>query len=136
MSSFSAHAMGARKHTLYFGSKAAVEAFARCVATGKKTLYVRIMASYSPVNRILRQEDYGQYYRVTTEATRKYIHRLEGGPNEQWRWSKENAEEVVATFMPLHTAVVLDVVARVPAFLASEDGCLTNGKTNRSVRSI
>jgi NAD(P)-dependent dehydrogenase (short-subunit alcohol dehydrogenase family) len=139
MSSISAHATGVRKHSLYSGSKAAVEAFARCLATGDKCIK---QATSLPTHLLIEFSDKKITVNaiapggVNTEATRKYIHRSEGGPNEQWRWSDENVEEVVAPFMQPHTAVVSDVVARILSFLASEDGCLTNGETNGIVRGL
>jgi len=119
LSSISAQAKGVRNHALYAGSKAAVEAFARCLAIdfGDKRITVNAIAPG------------GVKTAMYTEAARKYIPGAEGGPNGEGRWSDEKVEEVVAKLSPLNRVAVPDDIARVVAFLASEDGGWINGQT-------
>jgi len=119
LSSVSAQARGVKKHALYSGSKAAVEAFARCLATdfGDKRITVNAIAPG------------GVKTDMYAEAARKYIPGAEGGPNGEGRWSDKQVEDAVAKFSPLSRVAVPNDIARVVAFLASEDGGWINGQT-------
>jgi tetrahydroxynaphthalene reductase len=135
LSSISAQARGVRNHSVYAGSKAAVEAFARGLATGESRSPVVIpllMPAFTDfgdkritVNAIAPG---GVKTAMYVEAARKYIPGAEGGPNGEGRWSDEKVEEAVANFTPLGRVAVPDDIARVVAFLASEDGGWINGE--------
>jgi len=112
MSSISAQSKGVRNHPLYAGSKAAVEAFARCLAVdfGPKRITVNALAPGGVKSDMYR------------ESAPKYI---PGSEN----WSEEQVDEVMAKMSPLNRVAVPDDIAKVVAFLASDDGEWVNGQT-------
>jgi len=118
MSSISAQARGVPNHSVYAGSKAAVEAFTRCFATdfGVKQITVNAIAPGGVKTDMYR------------EAARKYLRGAEGGPNGEGRWSDEKVDEVASHLSPLDRIGVPEDIARVIAFLASEDGRWINGQ--------
>lgn len=111
ISSISAQARGVANHAVYSGSKAAVEAFARCFAAdfGAKKITVNAIAPGG-----IKTDMY-------VEAARKYI---PGSEN----WSDEQVDKVAESWSPLKRAGYVEDVARVVAFLASEDGGWMNGE--------
>ncbi|KDQ60933.1 hypothetical protein JAAARDRAFT_67356 [Jaapia argillacea MUCL 33604] len=111
-SSISAQAKGVGNHAVYAGSKAAVEAFARCFAKdfGDKKITVNAIAPGGVKSDM--------YY----ESARKYMPGSES-------WSDEQVEAAVAQFSPLGRVGMPNDVAKVVAFLVSEDGEWINGQT-------
>ncbi|EPQ58012.1 tetrahydroxynaphthalene reductase [Gloeophyllum trabeum ATCC 11539] len=112
MSSISAQAKGVRNHALYAGSKAAVEAFARCLALdfGPKRITVNALAPGGVKSDMYR------------ESAPKYI---PGAEN----WSEEQVDAALAKLTPLNRVAVPADIAKVVAFLASDDGGWVNGQT-------
>ena len=111
VSSISAQAKRLDKHAVYAGSKAAVDAFARCLARdfGEKRITVNAIAPGG-----IKTDMYA-------EACRKYIPGYEN-------WSEEMVDEFASSGTPLNRPGYVEDVARVAAFLASEDGGWMNGK--------
>jgi tetrahydroxynaphthalene reductase len=111
LSSISAQARGVKNHAIYSGSKAAVEAFARCLALdmGDKKITVNAIAPG------------GVKTDMYVEAARKYI---PGSEN----WSDEKVDEVASSWSPLGRPAFPEDIARVVAFLVSEDGGWVNGQ--------
>jgi tetrahydroxynaphthalene reductase len=112
LSSISAQAKSIKNHALYSGSKAAVEAFVRCLAQdmGDKKIRVNCLAPG------------GVKTDMYVDAARKYIPGSEG-------WSDEKVEDVVSQWTPLGRVGVPEDISRVVAFLVSEDGGWMNGQT-------
>jgi NAD(P)-dependent dehydrogenase (short-subunit alcohol dehydrogenase family) len=111
LSSISAQAKTIKNHALYSGSKAAVEAFVRCLAQdmGDKKITVNCLAPG------------GVKTDMYAEAARKYMPGSED-------WSDEKVEEAVSHFSPLGRVGVPEDISRVLAFLVSEDGSWMNGQ--------
>jgi NAD(P)-dependent dehydrogenase (short-subunit alcohol dehydrogenase family) len=111
LSSISASARSIKNHALYSGSKAAVEAFVRCLALdmGDKKIRVNCIAPG------------GVKTDMYVEAARKYIPGSED-------WSDEKVEEVISKWTPLDRAGVPTDISRVVAFLCSEDGGWMTGQ--------
>ncbi|KAI4121905.1 MAG: hypothetical protein LQ338_006090 [Usnochroma carphineum] len=112
MSSISANAKGVPKHSIYAGSKAAVEAFARCLANdfGPKKVTVNAIAPGGVKSDMYQQN------------ARRYI------PNSD-SMGDEKVDEIMASMSPLGRVGMPNDVARVVAFLCSEDGGWMNGQT-------
>jgi NAD(P)-dependent dehydrogenase (short-subunit alcohol dehydrogenase family) len=96
---------------LYSGSKAAVEAFVRCLAQdiGDKKIRVNCIAPC------------GVKTDMYAEHARKYIPGSES-------WSDEKVEEVASQFGVLGRIGLPSDISRVVAFLRSEDGTWMNGQ--------
>lgn len=111
LSSISAQARSVKNHSLYSGSKAAIEAFVRCLALdmGDKNITVNCMAPG------------GVKTDMYTQAARLYI---PGADN----WSDEQVETTISKMSPLGRVAVPHDVSRVLAFLVSEDGGWMNGQ--------
>ncbi|CAF9922674.1 MAG: Elsinochrome reductase 1 [Heterodermia speciosa] len=111
LSSISASAKGVKNHAIYSGSKNAVEAFARCLAVdfGDKRITVNAIAPG------------GVKTDMYVEAARKYI---PGSEN----WSDEKVDEFASSWSPLRRAAYPEDIARVVAFLCSQDGEWVNGQ--------
>ncbi|KIX96231.1 uncharacterized protein Z520_08009 [Fonsecaea multimorphosa CBS 102226] len=112
MSSISAH-VGMKEHALYSGSKVAVEAFGRCLTKefGHKKITVNVIAPG------------GVDTDMAAEAGWKYI------PGADPSWTAEDISKWVAARNPLERTGKPQDIARVVAFLASEDGGWINGQT-------
>ncbi|OAP55330.1 hypothetical protein AYL99_10303 [Fonsecaea erecta] len=104
-SSISAH-VGMKEHALYAGSKAAVEAFARCLVRefGPRRVTVNVVAPG------------GVDTDMAAEAGWKYI------PGADPSWTAADISRWVAARNPLERTGKPNDIARVVAFLASEDG--------------
>lgn len=111
LSSISASARSVKDHAIYSGSKNAVEAFARCLAVdfGDKRITVNAIAPG------------GIKTDMWVEAARKYI---PGAEN----FSDEKVDEIASTWSPLNRPGFPEDIARVVAFLCSEDGGWVNGQ--------
>ncbi len=111
LSSISAQAKSIKNHALYSGSKAAVEAFVRCLALdmGDKQITVNCLAPG------------GVKTDMYVEAARKYM------PNAE-DWTDEEVEKAVSSWSPLGRVGVPQDISRVLAFLVSEDGGWMNGQ--------
>ncbi|KAI4147800.1 MAG: hypothetical protein L6R39_003008 [Caloplaca ligustica] len=112
MSSVSANAKGVPKHSIYAGSKAAIEAFARSLAVdfGPKKITVNAVAPGG-----VKSDMY-------LENARHYIPSSDSMNNNE-------IDERMANASPLKRVAVPEDVARVVAFLCSEDGGWVNGQT-------
>ncbi|CAF9910405.1 Elsinochrome reductase 1 [Imshaugia aleurites] len=111
LSSISASAKGVPNHSIYSGSKGAVEAFARCLAVdfGSKGITVNAIAPGG-----IKTDMY-------IEAARKYI------PNEA-SMTDTQIDELAASWSPLNRVGMPQDVSRVVAFLCSQDGEWMNGQ--------
>ncbi|RDL29983.1 NAD(P)-binding Rossmann-fold containing protein [Venustampulla echinocandica] len=111
MGSITGQAKGVPKHTLYSGSKGAIETFVRCMAIdmGDKKITVNCIAPGGIKTDM--------YHAVC----REYI---PGGAD----FNNEQTDEYAATWSPLHRVGLPIDVARVVCFLASQDGEWINGK--------
>jgi len=111
MGSITGQAKGVPKHTLYSGSKGAIETFIRCMAIdmGDKKITVNCIAPGGIKTDM--------YHKVC----REYI------PNGA-NLNDEQVDEYAATWSPLHRVGLPIDVARVVCFLASQDGEWVNGK--------
>jgi NAD(P)-dependent dehydrogenase (short-subunit alcohol dehydrogenase family) len=111
LSSISAQAKGIKNHALYSGSKAAVEAFVRCLAVdfGDKKITVNGLAPGG-----IKTDMY-------TEAARLYI----PGSDD---WTDEKVEQFMSNVTPLGRVGVPEDISRVAAFLCSEEGAWMNGQ--------
>ncbi|KAF4633697.1 hypothetical protein G7Y89_g4429 [Cudoniella acicularis] len=111
MGSITGQAKGVPKHTLYSGSKGAIETFVRCMAIdmGDKKITVNCVAPGGIKTDM--------YHKVC----REYI------PNGE-NLNDEQVDEYAATWSPLHRVGLPIDVARVVCFLASQDGEWINGK--------
>jgi NAD(P)-dependent dehydrogenase (short-subunit alcohol dehydrogenase family) len=116
MSSISAH-VGMKEHALYSGSKVAIEAFGRCLTKefGHKKITVNVIAPG------------GVDTDMAAEAGWKYI------PGADPSWTAEDISKWVAERNPLQRTGKPNDIARVVAFLASEDGGWINGESKGSV---
>jgi len=111
MGSITGQAKGVPKHTLYSGSKGAIETFTRCMAIdmGDKKITVNCVAPGG-----IKTDMY-------QKVCREYI------PNGE-KLSDEQVDEYAATWSPLHRVGLPIDIARVVCFLASQDGEWINGK--------
>jgi len=112
MSSISVQAKGVHRHAVYAGSKAAVEAFARCFAAdfGDKRITVNAIAPGG-----VKSDMY-------LESARNYI------PGAS-SWSDEQVDAAIAKMSPFGRVGLPNDVAQVVAFLASDDAEWINGQT-------
>ena len=111
MGSITGQAKGVPKHTVYSGSKGAIETFTRCMAIdcGDKKITVNCVAPGGIKTDM--------YHAVCKEY-------IPGGD----KMNNDEVDEYAATWSP-HNRVGQPIdVARVVAFLASEDGDWVNGK--------
>merc|ERR1711977_238144 len=111
MGSITGQAKGVPKHTVYSGSKGAIETFTRCMAIdcGDKKITVNCVAPGG-----IKTDMYHQ-------VCREYI------PNGE-KLSDDQVDEYAATWSPLNRVGQPIDVARVVCFLASQDGEWVNGK--------
>jgi tetrahydroxynaphthalene reductase len=111
MGSITGQAKGVPKHTVYSGSKGAIETFVRCMAIdcGDKKITVNAVAPGGIKTDM--------YHAVCKE----YI------PNGE-NLTEEQVDEYAATWSPMNRVGMPIDVARVTAFLASQDGEWVNGK--------
>ena len=111
MGSITGQAKGVPKHAVYSGSKGAIETFVRCMAIdcGDKKITVNAVAPGGIKTDM--------YHAVCKE----YI------PNGE-NLSDEQVDEYAATWSPMNRVGMPIDVARVTAFLASQDGEWINGK--------
>jgi len=111
MGSITGQAKGVPKHAVYSGSKGAIETFVRCMAIdcGEKKITVNCVAPGGIKTDM--------YHAVCAEY-------IPGGD----KMNNEQVDEYAATWSP-HNRVGQPIdVARVVAFLASQDGEWVNGK--------
>lgn len=115
MSSISAH-VSLKQHAIYAGSKLAVEAFGRCLTKefGAKKITVNVIAPG------------GVDTDMAAEAGWRYI------PGADPSWTSEDINKWVSARTPLQRMGVPQDIARVVAFLTSEDGGWINGEFIRS----
>ena len=111
MGSITGQAKGVPKHAVYSGSKGAIETFTRCMAIdcGDKKITVNCVAPGGIKTDM--------YHAVC----REYIPNGENLNNDQ-------VDEYAATWSPMNRVGQPIDVARVTAFLASQDGEWINGK--------
>jgi tetrahydroxynaphthalene reductase len=111
MGSITGQAKGVPKHTVYSGSKGTIETFVRCMAIdcGDKKITVNAVAPGGIKTDM--------YHAVCKE----YI------PNGE-NLNEEQVDEYAATWSPMNRVGLPIDVARVTAFLASQDGEWVNGK--------
>lgn len=111
MGSITGQAKGVPKHAVYSGSKGAIETFVRCMAIdcGDKKITVNAVAPGGIKTDM--------YHAVCKE----YI------PNGE-NLNDEQVDEYAATWSPMNRVGMPIDVARVTAFLASQDGEWVNGK--------
>lgn len=111
MGSITGQAKGVPMHTVYSGSKGAIETFVRCMAIdcGDKKITVNVVAPGGIKTDM--------YHAVC----REYI------PNGA-NLSDDQVDEYAATWSPMNRVGMPIDVARVTAFLASQDGEWINGK--------
>jgi len=111
MGSITGQAKGVPKHTVYSGSKGAIETFVRCMAIdmGDKKITVNCIAPGGIKTDM--------YHKVC----REYI------PNGDYL-NDDQVDEYAKTWSPLHRVGLPIDVARVVCFLASQDGEWINGK--------
>lgn len=113
MSSIAAGLLGVADHALYSGSKSAVNGITKSFATdfGKKGMTCNAIAPG------------GVKSDMFTQVAWRYI------PGADGTWSADAIESAMANHCPLKRCALPIDVARVVAFLASEDGGWVNGKT-------
>ena len=112
MSSIAAGLIGVGDHALYSGSKSAVNGITKSFAKdfGKKGITVNAIAPG------------GVKSDMFTQVAWKYI------PGATGDWSAEKIESAMASHCPLGRCALPVDVARVVAFLSSEDGGWVNGE--------
>lgn len=112
MSSIAAGLLGVADHALYSGSKSAINGFVKSFATdfGKKGMTCNGIAPG------------GVKSDMFTQVAWRYI------PGADGSWPAEKIENAMANHCPLGRCAVPQDVARVVAFLVSEDGGWVNGK--------
>merc|ERR1712029_463788 len=111
MGSITGQAKGVPKHTVYSGSKGAIETFVRCMAIdcGDKKITVNAVAPGGIKTDM--------YHAVCKEYN----------PNGE-NLTDDQVDEYAATWSPMNRVGMPIDVARVTAFLASQDGEWVNGK--------
>jgi NAD(P)-dependent dehydrogenase (short-subunit alcohol dehydrogenase family) len=114
MSSISAH-NAIREHAVYAGSKCAVEAFARCFSQefGARRITVNSIAPG------------GVKTDMAADVGYKYL------PMADASWTWEQIEQVVSKRTPMGRIADPVDIARVVAFLASDDGGWMSGRKSR-----
>ena len=119
MSSIAAGLIGVKDHALYSGSKSAVNGITKSFATdfGKKGMTCNAIAPG------------GVKSDMFTQVAWRYI------PGADGTWSAEAIETAMANHCPLGRCAEPADVARVVAFLVSEDGGWVNGTLSLSERS-
>lgn len=112
MSSIAAGLLGVKDHALYNASKMAVIGFIKAFATdfGKRGITVNGVAPGGIKSDMFTQNAW---------------HYIPGGSPD---WPAEKIESLMASHCPLGRCAVPEDVARVVAFLASEDGGWVNGQ--------
>ena len=112
MSSIAAGLLGVKDHALYNGSKMAVIGFIKAFATdfGKRGITVNGVAPGGIKSDMFTQNAW---------------HYIPGGSPD---WPADKIENLMASHCPLGRCAVPEDVARVVAFLASEDGGWINGQ--------
>ncbi|KAH8691017.1 hypothetical protein GQ44DRAFT_695640 [Phaeosphaeriaceae sp. PMI808] len=112
MSSISAGKLGIKRHALYNSSKMAVIGMVKAFATdfGKRGITVNGIAPGGVLSDMFYQNCYN------------YI------PGATPDWPPQKLEELTAKACPLGRCAVPEDIARVVAFLASEDGGWVNGE--------
>jgi len=112
MSSIAAGLLGVKDHALYNASKMAVIGMIKAFATdfGRRGITVNGVAPGGIKSDMFTQNAW---------------HYIPGGTPE---WPAEKIESLMASHCPLGRCALPDDVARVVAFLASEDGGWVNGK--------
>ena len=112
MSSIAAGLLGVKDHALYNASKMAVIGMIKAFATdfGKRGITVNGVAPGGIKSDMFTQNAW---------------HYIPGGTPE---WPADKIESLMASHCPLGRCALPDDVARVVAFLASEDGGWVNGK--------
>lgn len=112
MSSIAAGLLGVKDHALYNGSKMAVIGFIKAFATdfGKRGITVNGVAPGGIKSDMFTENAW---------------HYIPGGTPE---WPAEKIENLMASHCPLGRCAVPEDVARVVAFLASDDGGWINGQ--------
>jgi len=111
MGSITGQAKGVPKHTLYSGSKGTIETFVRCMAIdcGDKKITVNCVAPGGIKTDM--------YHAVCKEY-------IPGGD----KMNNDEVDEYAATWSPMNRVGQPIDIARVVAFLASQDGEWVNGK--------
>lgn len=111
MGSITGQAKGVPKHTVYSGSKGAIETFVRCMAIdcGDKKITVNVVAPGG-----IKTDMY-------QKVCKEYI------PNGE-NLTDEEVDKYAATWSPMSRVGMPLDIARVTAFLASQDGEWVNGK--------
>lgn len=112
MSSIAAGLLGVADHSLYSGSKSAVNGITKSFATdfGRRGMTCNAIAPG------------GVKSDMFTQVAWRYI------PGADGTWSADAIENAMANHCPLGRCAVPQDVARVVAFLVSEDGGWVNGK--------
>ena len=112
MSSIAAHTRLPKHHSLYAGSKSAVEGFVRCMSTdfGDRRITVNGIAPG------------GVKTDMFAHAAYRYI------PHADSSWTGEMMEKALAGITPLGRVGLPSDIGRVVGFLASDDGEWVNGK--------
>ena len=120
MSSIAAKMSGVKNHALYAGTKCAVEGFVRSFSAdfGDKSITVNAIAPG------------GVKTDMYTENSWHYV------PNGYKGMPLEECDQALANYCPLKRVALANDIARVTAFLASQDGEWVNGKRSILLRDV